>query len=149
MSGTGFQLKVRTFAGHEKTRSSATLGPDGKRYVFFLNTEEKPAECADVLPNGHVLKGHEIVDGFYDLLMSDCEHCKRPKGKHVRPGNEVRHWLDQMPPACKKFWEETGCNGDGFILIGGDDVQGYVMECAGCPACQTPSAAAGEPAAPG
>jgi len=136
MSDTGFQMRVKNFAGIEKTKSSSTLGPDGLRYIFYMTAGEVPAECADVLPDGNALKGHAVVDGFYDLLLADCRHCGRLKGKHVHPGCEVQHWLGQMPEACKEFWRQTGCNGETFILIGGDEVQGYVMECEGCPACQ-------------
>ena len=136
-------MLVKNFGGHEKTRSSSAPGPDGKRMMFPIHTGEEPAECADLLPNGYAVKGHaSSEDGIYDLLEADCKHCGRAKGQHVKPGQEVRLWLSQMPKACEDFWHETGCTGDGFILIGGDNSQGYVMECAGCEKCR-PSGADG------
>lgn len=49
---------------------------------------------------------------------------------------EVKAWLAQMPDACLAYWKSQGCDGHGMITVGGDDVQGYALECPGCGKCQ-------------
>ncbi len=139
LSRSPFELRVRKFGGGVGNRHSAMAYSDG-RYIFVLGAEEKAAECVDTLPDGRVIKGHGVSVGeIHDVLLSDCEHCGRAAGEYVRPGAEVRAWLQEMPPACLAFWQRQGCDGEGRILIGGDDDQAYAIECEGCTECQDSS----------
>lgn len=81
---TPFELKIRTFGGVECVRKSAATYPDG-RAIFHMPPESKPLECVDTLPSGSVIKGHKVSeDGIDDVLLSDCDHCGRKKGRYVR-----------------------------------------------------------------
>ena len=61
-----------------------------------------------------------------------------PIGASKQPS--VRQWLNAMPAECEAWWKEQGCNGSGFITIGGDSVQGYTIDCPGCARCRAPEA---------
>lgn len=51
----------------------------------------------------------------------------------------VKEWLAEMPQECMNWWLDAGCDGSGAIVIGGDDAQGYTIDCRGCEKCQRTS----------